>query len=278
MESPQRFAVRAYSLALRVAAGALLALAALSILDLTVGVLLDIAAPAELERVPLPRLVRRLLFCSVAPGAAYLVLRWLARAEVEVGAETVVIATRRARWEIPRAAIRAVKAWRAPWPGAGVDLVRAAGAPIPGLAMRDPTGLVAALGGATDAPALIAARTRRATRWLRHPLHALVLAPLVPTAIAFRLHQIIVAGSWLGEYHWYGLGRWLNTLFGVWLLVAGTMVCWYAAWRLVVALLAWPAARMSEPRALATRWLLECAAFIGYYGGVAWFLWSRLGQ
>ncbi len=272
-----RFVVRAYPPALRAAAVALLALAVLCLLDLGGGLLLDIVAPGELERVTLPLMFRRLIGFALAPWLCFLVLRWLARAEVEIGAETVTVAGRRTRWDIPRSAVSGVTPWRLPWPGPGVTIRLSSGrAMSPGLGMADPTPLVAALGGGIGHPRLVAARAARATRWLRHPLHALVLAPLVPTAILFRLHQIIMYGGWLGELHWYGLARWLNTLFGVWLSTAGAMLCWYAGCRVAVALLAWPAAHLAEPRARALRWAIEGVAFIGYYGGVAWLLWSRL--
>jgi hypothetical protein len=278
MSPPSRFAARAFTPTARAAAVALCALAALCVLDLAILLLLDAVLPGPLERVPLPLLVRRLLGFALLPALGFLLLRWRARAEVEVGAETVTITAGRARWEIPRAAIAGVTPWRLPWPGPGVAISLRSGRTFrPGLAMADPTPLVSAMGGPIDHPRLVAARARRATRWLRHPLHALVLAPLVPTAILFRLHQIIATGSWLGEYRWYGLGRWLDTLFEVWLQVAGTMLCWYAVWRLLVGVLAWPAARLAEPRARAVRWALEGIALAGYLGGVAWLLWSRLG-
>jgi hypothetical protein len=275
---PPRFAARAYSPVQRAAASALLALAALCILDLGAGLLLDILAPGELERVTPPFLFRRLLLAALLPSLGFLALRWLARAEVEVGEETVAIAGRWTRWEIPRASIAGATPWRLPWPGPGVAIQLRSGRTMsPALAMPDPTPLVAALGGRADHPRVVAARAARATRWLRHPLHTLILAPLVPAAIVFRLHQIIVYGGWLGEYHWYGLARWLNTLFGVWVWVAGNMLCWFAGWRLLVAVLAWPAARLTEPRARAVRWALETLALVGYYAGVALLLWSRLG-
>ena len=279
MSSPPRFPVRAYSPAIRGVAAALLVLASLCVLDLAAGLFLDMIAPGPLERVPLPRLARRLFFFALLPALAYAILRWRARAEVEVGEQTVAIAGRRARWEIPREAIAGVTAWPLPWPWAGVTIsLRSGRAVKPRLAMADPTPLVAALDGRIDEPRLVAARARRATRWLRHPLHALVLAPLIPTAIVFRLHQIIVYGDWLGEYRWYGLARWLETLFVQWLLVAGNMLCWYAVWRLIVGALAWPAAHLGEPRARAVRWALEGVALVGYYGGIFWMLWTRLGQ
>jgi hypothetical protein len=273
-----RVIARAFSPAPRIAAAALLALAALCVLDLAAGLIADMIAPGPFERVPLPLMVRRLLFFALMPSAAYVMLRWLVRAQIDVGPDMVVVDGRRARLEIPRAAIAGVQPWRLPWPGAGVAIRLRSGRAVH-LAAPDPTPLVAALGGETAHPALVAARARRATRWLRHPLHALVLAPLVPTAILFRLHQIITFGGWLGEYRWYGLARWLDTLLGVWLWVAGHMLCWYAIWRVIVAILAWPAARfLAEPRARAARWLLEAIAAAGYYGGVAWLLLSRLAQ
>jgi len=279
MISPStRLVARACPPALRAVASALLALAALCVLDLAGGVLLDMIAPGPLERVPLPLMVKRLFWFALLPALAFLVLRWLMRAVVDVGPDMIAIDGRWARLEIPRDAIAGVVPWRLPWPGAGIAIRLRSGRAMH-LAMTDPTPLVAALGGDPAHPGLVAARARRATRWLRHPLHALVLAPLVPTAILFRLHQIIMFGGWLGEYQWYGLARWLNTLLGVWLWVAGHMLCWYAVCRLVVAALAWPAARLlPEPRVRAARWLLEAVALAGYYGAIAWMLWSRLAQ
>jgi apolipoprotein N-acyltransferase len=273
-----RLRARALSPALRALVAAACALAALIVLDLGAGLLADAIAPGEVERVPLPLLARRLLVAALL-GAGAAVIHWLVGAEVEVGDETVAIRGRWTGWEVPRASIAAARPWRLAWPGPGVSLALTSGRTFRRvLSMPDPTPLVAALGGDTDHPRLVAARARRATRWLRHPLHALVLAPLVPTAIVFRLHQIITTGSWLGEYRWYGLERWLYTLSGVWLLVAGTMLCWYAAWRVAVALVAWPAARLGERRARAVRWAAEAIALAGYYGGVAWLLASRLGE
>ena len=275
MTRSPRLVARAYPPALRAAAVALLALAVLCVLDMGGGLLLDIVSPGELERVTLPLMFQRLVWFALAPWLVYLALRWIARAEVEVGETSVTIAGRRTSWEIPRAAVTQVSPWRLPWPGPGITVRLASGRAM-SLAMPDPTPLVAELGGAVDDPRLVAARAARATRWLRHPLHTVVLAPLVPTAILFRLHQIIMYGGWLGELQWYGLARWLDTLFGVWLSTAGAMLCWYAGCRLVAALVAWPAAHLAEPRARALRWAIEVVAFIGYYGGVAWLLWSRL--
>lgn len=270
--------VRAYPPALRLVAALLIAIPLVCVVLLAAGLLLDLVAPGEVERVPLPLMVRRLLLYGAIPALGFVLLRWHVRAEVEVGADTVTIAATRTRWDIPRAAIHGVIPWRLPWPGPGLTILRAAGRPMsPGLALPDPTPLAAALGVSPDHPRLVAARAARATRWLRHPLHALILAPLVPTAILFRLHQIILYGGWLGEYHWYGLGRWLTTLFMVWLSVAGAMLCWHVAWRLLVAAAAWPAALLAEPRARALRWTVELVAMAGYYGGVAWLLWARLG-
>jgi hypothetical protein len=275
MTRSPRLVARAYPPALRAAAVALLALAVLCVLDMGGGLLLDIVSPGELERVTLPLMFQRLVWFALAPWLVYLALRWIARAEVEVGETSVTIAGRRTSWEIPRAAVTEVTPWRLPWPGPGITVRLASGRAM-SLAMPDPTPLVAELGGAVDDPRLVAARAARATRWLRHPLHTVVLAPLVPTAILFRLHQIIMYGGWLGELQWYGLARWLDTLFGVWLSTAGAMLCWYAGCRLAAALVAWPAAHLAEPRARALRWAIEGVAFIGYYGGVAWLLWSRL--
>src|SRR5687768_4393443 len=273
-----RMIARAFPPALRIVAAALLALAALCVLDLAAGLLADMIAPGPFERVPLPLMVHRLLYFALLPSVAFVLLRWLVRVQIDAGPDMLVIEGRWARLEIPRTAIAGVEPWRLSWPGAGVAIRLRSGRAVHA-AMPDPTPLSAALGGETAHPALGAARASRATLWLRNPLRALILAPRVPTAILFRLRQIIMFGGWLGEYQWYGLARWLNTLFGVWLWVTGHMLCWYAVCRLIVGILAWPAARfLAEPRARAARWLLEVIAAVGYYGGIAWLLWSRLAQ
>jgi len=273
--SPPRFAVRVYSPVWRAVGTALWIAFALLSVALGVYLFVEFAWLSENHRFALTGWTKHLFNVVGIIAVVGIAFAWRSRAAVEVGDQTIAVIARRATWEIPRDAITGVSPWRFPLPRPGIHLaVRFGRSAVPGLGMLDPTPLVAALGGPADHPRLAYAQAARATRWLRHPLHALLLAPLVPTAIIFRVHQIITTGDWLGEYRWYGPGQWLTTLLHTWAGVAGGMLCWYAVWRFLVGALAWAAAELAPARARAARWILEITAFFAYYGGVAFALWT----
>ena len=157
-----------------------------------------------------------------------------ARARIE--GDALVLDQRRQRIEIPLASITALKTWRLPLPRSGVDLQLAAGRRwTHGLALADPRALQRALAAAgSPAPedrsyAARLAQVRALTfrRWLDHPLLKFALFPLLPAAVAFRLHQMIAFGGPFGEYYTYGLEAWLT----------GGLI-WWASWSLGLMLLA----------------------------------------
>ena len=69
---------------LRACAAGLQAVAALNLVELAVRLGADLVAPAEVERAPLPMLVRRLFFFTVLPGLLFLIARALAAASVAI--------------------------------------------------------------------------------------------------------------------------------------------------------------------------------------------------
>jgi hypothetical protein len=195
--------------------------------------------------------VRRLLFLTALPAGALGVLRLLSRARVEEGA----LVSWRGRRALPKVAARP---WRLPYPLPGLHLPGFRW----GLAAPDPTPLVAAVAPERAGDAWVdAARARHATRLLRHPALKLGVVPLVPTFLLFRVQQIIAGGDLLGEYRFYGLARYLDTLLGTWLFVMAHCLLWAAVGRLVVEVVAELAPRL--------RWPMEIAGLLVYLGGIA---------
>ena len=211
----------------------------------------DLVAPAAAPRVPLPLLVRRLFFFTALPAAALGWLRLLSRGRLEDG---VVVFWRR-RLALPRAA---ALPWRLPYPlpGLGLPGFRY------GLAAADPTALVAALAPERAGDGWVAsARARHATRLLRNVGLKLGVVPLIPTFFLFRVQQIIAGGDILGEYRFYGLAKYLDTLLGTWIFVMAHCLIWAAVGRLVVEIVSELAPRL--------RWTMEVVGLLVYLGGIA---------
>lgn len=272
------FRVRASRPWQRAVAGALQAFAALNLLDLALRAALDLAAPLDSERVPLPLLVQRLFFGSALPALLQGVLwrtTWL-----RLEADRAVLS---AGAEVPFASLAAIRPFRVPLPWPGFSLVLRSGRDFAlGISARDPAPLAAGLCAAAGLPALDDptfrdAQARRRTRSLRHPALKFGLVPLVVTFILFRLHQRISYGGLLGEWQSYGFSRWLHTLTGVAFYVFGHFALLAAGLRALCELVAQPVARLAPRWTLATRWAVESAAAIAWYGGTAAVLWMRLG-
>ena len=225
-------------------------------------------------------------FAVVLPAAlAWAIKRGFA-ARVFIAGDALVLDQRRHRIEIPLASIAAVRAWRLPLPKAGMDLMLASGQPWPrGLLLADPGALQRALADA-GSPARIdeglptrLARLRAATRhpWLDHALVKFALFPLLPAAVAFRLHQVIAFGGPLGEYYTYGLKAWLTGAVIWWASWSVGLMLFAAVLRGVIegaTLLALP---LSAAHALAVRDGLSWLARAAYYLGVpAWLAWRLL--
>ena len=211
--------------------------------------------------------------------------RFAARARVE--GEALVLDQRHQRIEVPLAAISAARAWRLPLPRAGVDLHLASGQRWPkGVAVADPLALQRALAAAgSPAPvessfAARLAQVRAATthRWLDHPLVKFVLFPLLPAAVAFRLHQMIAFGGVFGEYYTYGLTAWLTGALIWWASWALGLLLLAALLRLAVELLTLVALPVFPARALAMRDAVSWLGRFAYYLGVPAWLALRLAS
>ncbi len=157
-------------------------------------------------------------------------------AKVRIEGAALLLDQRRQRIEVPLASIRELRTWRLPLPRSGVDLHLAPGQRwSQGVALADPMALHRALAAAgvpvpvkSSFPMRLA-EVRAATyrRWMDDPLLKFALFPLLPAAVAFRLHQIIAFGGPLGEYYTYGLKAWLT----------GGLI-WWASWSLGLMLVA----------------------------------------
>ena len=277
---PTAFAVRACRPWLRALAAALQALAALNLVELATRGALDLVAPADFDRLPLPLLVQRLFFFSALPALLYAVLWRSAAATVEVGDSVATLLRAGARVEVPLQSIAAVRPWRLPLPWPGFDIELASGRRFTyGFALRDPAPLAALLRapGALP-PSWSDAAAHRRTRLLRHPALQFVLLPGLVTFIVFRLQERIAYGDLFGELDSYGLARWLHTLTGVTLYVLGHYLILAAGLRCCVELVMQPALRLLPRNAARVlRIALDCTAAALYCGGTAAALLLRLG-
>lgn len=178
-------------------------------------------------------------------------------------------------------------AWALPLPGPGLVL-RAVDANPVHIAMPDPQAFLHALhaaGALRDDPAipvvgawrrLLHARTARARSVLDRAWLKFGLYPLLPTLVAFRLHQHIAYGGTFGEAQTFGMQAWLLGLLVWWGKWAMGMTAYAGGLRtLAEALaLALTARRMRTPAR--DRRALELALRLAYYLGVPLWLALRL--
>jgi hypothetical protein len=259
--------VRAYTQALRAAAGVLQAAATANLLELAVLVVLDAAAPGELERAPLPLLVRRVFFLSALPWLVFLAVRALCAATVRADGSQVTVLARWGDVEIPRTAISGLRRWRVPLPEPGFDLVLPSGA----------VGLGWQAAATVGAPPLADAAARYRLRMLHHPSIKLGLVPAALTFVLFRLQQLITFGGLFGEAQLFGWRRWARTLVGVALYSFCMLLVAAAALRVAVELMALLTSRLPPRTAARARAALEVTAAVVYYGGLVTVLVLRLG-
>ena len=267
MSADEAGRARAYTATLRGGAAALKALATANLLELGARLVLDAAAPIEIERAPLPLLVRRVFFLTALPWLVYLVVRALCSATVRSDAWRVFVEAGWGRVEVPRAAVSAVRRWRLPLPEPGFDLVVPSGAV--GLGWEAAPGVGA--GSFDDAAA------RRRMRLLHHPAIELCLVPAVVTFVLFRLHQIIAYGGFFAEAQLYGWRRWTRTLTGVALSSFCILLVVATALRVAIEAIALATSRLPPPWSARARTALEVVGAALYYGGIAAVLVLRLG-
>lgn len=201
----------------------------------------------------------------------------------------LVLDQRRQRIEIPLASISALRPWRVPLPGSGVDLQLTSGQRwTRGLVVSRPQALQRALAAAgvstqpegrleTVLMELAETRTAAARPRLDSALVKFMLFPLLPALVAFRLHQVIAFGGTFGEYYTYGATAWFTGL-----------LIWWASWSIGLMLLAavlriaieivCALVLMAQPRrAAAVRDALEWVGRLAFYVGVpAWLVFRLL--
>ncbi|MBL0420066.1 apolipoprotein N-acyltransferase [Ramlibacter sp. AW1] len=213
--------------------------------------------------------------------AAWLVLRaYTANAAIEHG--VLVLARGRHRLDLRLADIAAAEAWRVPLPRPGTWLRLRSGQRWPfGLALADTRALATALGipGPPDEPAsrLSAyagtwAAIRRAGR-LAHPMARFVGWPMLLAIPAFRLHQHILYGSGLGEYHEAGLQAYVTGFLVWWAAWIVGMVLYAAVLRTLIEAGTFAAAVWQPVAALdVRRWVERIGLLAFYLGPPAWLL------
>ena len=189
------------------------------------------------------------LFVVLPLLLAWSLRRW-SRGELRFESAHVVIDRPRERIEIPHGAITALRAWRLPVPGPGLDLVLGSGRRW-SMALASPSAAGDAWRGAHATGRLLALAEQRARahrpRW-DHALLKFGLFPLLPALIAFRLHQVIAFGGFFGEWLTFGPAAWFTGL-----------AIWWAAWSLGLMLFAAALRIALEGIAFMASWLLAPA-------------------
>ena len=210
--------------------------------------------------------------------AAWAIRRAFA-AQLCIEGTTLVLDQRRQRIEIPLASIAALRPWRLPLPGNGVDLQLAPGARwTRGLALSHPDALRQRLrasgvpvevegGFATFLSQLADSRASARRPRLDHGLLKFVLFPLLPALVAFRLHQVIAYGGPLGEYYTYGLAAYLTGLLIWWLSWSIGLMLFAAGLRVIIeivmALVAWGIPAEAKTWRETLEWLGRLAFYVG---------------
>jgi apolipoprotein N-acyltransferase len=123
---------------------------------------------------------------------------------------------------------------------------------------------------------LAQARAATTHRWLDHALVKFVLFPLLPAAVAFRLHQMIAFGGVFGEYYTYGLTAWLTGALIWWASWALGLMLLAALLRVAIELLTLVTLPALPDRALAMRDAMSWLGRLAYYLGVPAWLALRL--
>lgn len=273
--------VVAYPPAWRISAAALFALSRASLAGMALVFVLGwVISP--------PLLVRLVFFLALLPGLAVVLIRAVFKARVLVreaglSLRRTGLYRRGEVLELDRGAIRNVRAWTLPLPGPGFSLAVGSGGGSRPLALQtqNPSSLLDVLqaGSASGMPlagqtalAYAAARSQsRLARW-HQPLFKFGVFGLLPLFIVFRLHQNVMWGGLLGQYHLQGLAPYLSSLTYHWIMMLITLVLYAAFWRLWVELACWLSARRSPARAVRVRKWGEVLALTVYFAGIPAFI------
>jgi apolipoprotein N-acyltransferase len=239
--------------AARIAAGALRAIASLSLLAMAA---LMLFGDGGLLAKPLAQIRWFIALVLVPELAAWMVMRaFSARAALESGA--LVLARGAYTLKLPLADIATVQAWRSPLPAPGATVRMASGARH-ALVGADAIALRAAMGMPADQPppadryahaALAVRAEHHRLAWLAHPLTRFALLPFLIAVPAFRLHQHIAYGSTFGEWQTFGAQAWLTGF-----------ALWWAGWAIAIAIVAAVLRVLIEAATLVTLRLQPAAA------------------
>ncbi|WP_157476256.1 apolipoprotein N-acyltransferase [Lysobacter sp. Root690] len=224
----------------------------------------------------------------LAPAVAAWVIERAFVAQARVEGSLLVLDQRRRRIELPLASIDALRPWRIPLPGSGVDVRLSAGPWWTwSLASTRPRALQRLLastgtpvrleGGVANGLADLAQnRADARRRRFDHPLVKFGLFALLLALIAFRLHQIIAFGGVFGEYYSYGLGAYLTGLLIWWASWSIGLMLFAAVLRIAIETVVMLAIALRTAHAAAVRDAMEWLGRLAFYLGVPAWLAMRL--
>ncbi|MFN2374950.1 MAG: hypothetical protein ABR538_00310 [Candidatus Binatia bacterium] len=226
-------------------------------------------------------------FVALPELAAWCIARaFAARIRAEGGG--LVVDGRDVRVEIPATAIAAVEPWVLPLPGAGIQVRLHSGRSFSyGIRLSDADDLVRDVVAEGADPAVGEGLRSRIAAYARglagiapsrfdHPLFKFLVYAIVPTVPAYRLHQIITYGGFLGEYYTFGLKAWLLG-FGLWWVSwAFSLMLVAAVMRVAGEALAMLLVAAAPGRAGAERRWIERILRVLYFAGIPLFLLVRL--
>jgi hypothetical protein len=281
---PSRLEVHAYTAPARLVAAALQALAALNILYIAANIVHDIVE-GEQTAPPLIIALGLALFSGV-PAITVALLRRLFTATVELQPPLLMLALRRAQFEIPLSSIKAIRPLKLPLPYPGIALEMTSGRRFRyRLQLADPSALLAAIGeelpsaqAALRHPSIVHASARYllARRGWVYRVIKFVLFPLVLTVILFRLDQYIVYGGLFGQYYLFGLAAYLKSFGSFWAGTTGGLVVYAGTFRLAAEALALPLTWAAPSRARLVRRAVEIFCLLAYFGAVPAYVLARL--
>ncbi|MCC5865597.1 MAG: hypothetical protein JJU31_10795 [Wenzhouxiangella sp.] len=234
-----------------------------------------------------PLLVRLILFFSLIPALALILMKLVLASDCEIS--DGLLGFRRTalfRFARSRAVRLNIGSWRAlslpvPGPGVLIGASEDAGKRSIALESKQLTALLGALdrSGPAAASSLaqagrIFSEVRACSRLLRWhwPIFKFGVFGLLPVFLVFRLHQNIMYGGLLGQYHLHGLGPWLSSLSYHWIMVTIYLVLYAAFWRSWVEPVCWLSARFFPSRAAAVRAWGEAFALAVYFAGIPLFV------
>jgi hypothetical protein len=283
--APSRLPVHACTAPVRFVTAALRVLAALNVVYIAavfVHAMLVGEPPASALLV-----AQGLVLFSGVPWALAALLDRFCAATLEIEPARLLLTVRGARFEIPLASVAGLRPFWLPLPGAGLFLVMTSERRFRYRLLPDPPGpVLAALSSVLPAArgleehptmAYAGARYEIARRRWYFWLGKFGLLPLCIAAVIFRLNQYILYGGAFGEYHLYGLARYLRSFAFSWIEVLSGLVVYAGTLRVVAEIFLWLSAFALPRRARTVRRIIEALCQLAYFGLVpALLLWRLL--